>query len=168
MRVMTPPQMHNDNKYIISPGNPCRWLGTHPEGLGIEIYAGFAGSAVLYDADGAMGSVTTGDFGVDRDGQPTEAFTTGIELQRAPNPARGRVPRLVPCRSPSISGCVRRSRAALLPGWRARVVGDGGDLLHIDAQNCVPCKTCDTRGADAEHRLGRAAGRGGPNYSNMM
>src|ERR1043165_7446438 len=50
-RLPTPPQMHNSGNYIISLGNLCRWLAAQAEELGVEIYAGFAGAEVLYDAD---------------------------------------------------------------------------------------------------------------------
>jgi electron-transferring-flavoprotein dehydrogenase len=80
-RLPTPPQMHNDGNYIISLGNLCRWLATQAESLGVEIYAGFAGAEVLYDAEGAVVGVATGDMGIGRDGQPTEAHQPGIELR---------------------------------------------------------------------------------------
>jgi len=79
-RLPTPPQMHNDGNYIISLGNLCRWLAGQAEDLGVEIFPGFAASEVLYHDDGAVKGVATGDMGVGRDGQPTHAFTPGVEL----------------------------------------------------------------------------------------
>jgi len=81
VRLPTPPQMHNGGNYIASLGNLCRWLGQQAEALGVEIYAGFAGAEVLYDADGAVAGVATGDMGVDRDGKRTAAYAAGIELR---------------------------------------------------------------------------------------
>ncbi len=79
-RLPTPPQMHNSGNYIISLGNLCRWLATQAEELGVEIYAGFAGAEVLYDVDGRVRGVATGDMGIGRDGEPTDSYTPGVEL----------------------------------------------------------------------------------------
>jgi electron-transferring-flavoprotein dehydrogenase len=79
-RLPTPPQMHNSGNYIISLGNLCRWLATQAEELGVEIYPGFAGAEVLYDADGRVRGVATGDMGIGRDGEPTDRYTPGVEL----------------------------------------------------------------------------------------
>jgi electron-transferring-flavoprotein dehydrogenase len=80
LRLPTPPQMHNHGNYIISLGNLCRWLATQAEELGVEIYPGFAAAEVLYDADGRVRGVATGDMGLGRDGKPTERYTPGVEL----------------------------------------------------------------------------------------
>jgi electron-transferring-flavoprotein dehydrogenase len=79
-RLPTPPQMHNHGNYIISLGNLCRWLAAQAEELGVEIYPGFAGAEVLYDSDGRVRGVATGDMGIGRDGKPTERYTPGVEL----------------------------------------------------------------------------------------
>jgi electron-transferring-flavoprotein dehydrogenase len=65
---------------VISLGNLCRWLGSQAESLGVEIYAGFAGAEVLYDEKGAVRGVATGDMGIDREGNRTDAFQPGMEL----------------------------------------------------------------------------------------
>jgi len=80
LRLPTPPQMHNHGNYIISLGNLCRWLAKEAEELGVEIYPGFAGAEVLYDEDGRVRGVATGDMGIGRDGEPTERYTPGVEL----------------------------------------------------------------------------------------
>ena len=80
-RLPTPPQMNNHGNYIISLGNLCRWLATQAEELGVEIYPGFAAAEVLYNSDGAVVGVATGDMGIGRDGQPTEQFAPGMELR---------------------------------------------------------------------------------------
>jgi len=80
-KLPTPPQMHNHGNYIISLGNLCRWLATQAEELGVEIYPGFAAAEVLYDDDGVVVGVATGDMGVDRQGEPTEQFAPGMELR---------------------------------------------------------------------------------------
>jgi len=79
-RMPTPPQMHNRGNYIISLGSLCRWLGKQAEELGVEIYAGFAGAEVLYNDDGSVRGVATGDMGVGKDGKPTENYQPGVEL----------------------------------------------------------------------------------------
>ncbi len=72
--------MHNDGNYIISLGNFCRWLGEQAEALGVEIYPGFAAAEVLFDDDGAVTGIATGDMGVGRDGEQGPNYQPGIEL----------------------------------------------------------------------------------------
>src|SRR5215510_14896457 len=75
---MMPPLMSNHGNYIVSLGNVCRWLATEAESLGVDIYPGFAAVEVLYNADGAVAGVATGDMGFGKDGKPTENFTRGM------------------------------------------------------------------------------------------
>ncbi len=81
-KLPTPPQMHNHGNYIVSLGNVCRWLAQQAEGLGVEIYPGFAAAEVLEEGGKVVG-VATGDMGIGKDGQPTGNFTRGIELRAA-------------------------------------------------------------------------------------
>jgi electron-transferring-flavoprotein dehydrogenase len=78
---LMPPLMGNHGNYVASLGNLCRWLATKAEALGVEIYPGFAASEVLFDANGAVAGVATGDMGVAKDGHRTDAFTRGMELR---------------------------------------------------------------------------------------
>ncbi|MGF0536714.1 electron transfer flavoprotein-ubiquinone oxidoreductase [Agrobacterium sp. ES01] len=78
--ALMPPLMNNHGNYIVSLGNVCRWLATKAEEIGVEIYPGFAATEVLYNADGAVTGVATGDMGVERDGTPGPNFTRGMEL----------------------------------------------------------------------------------------
>lgn len=80
VRLPTPAQMNNHGNYIISLGNLCRWLGEKAEGLGVEIYPGFAAAEVLYNDGGAVRGVATGDMGIGKDGQPTDNYQPGVEL----------------------------------------------------------------------------------------
>ncbi len=80
IRLPTPPQMNNHGNYIASLGNLCRWLAQQAEGLGVEIYPGFAAAEVLYEDSGRVKGVATGNMGVGRDGKPTANFTAGVEL----------------------------------------------------------------------------------------
>ena len=75
----TPPQMHNNGNYIISLGKLCRWLAEQAEGLGVNIFPGFAVTEALYEGDRVYG-VVTGDKGVDKHGQPTARYQPGMEL----------------------------------------------------------------------------------------
>ena len=77
---LLPPLMSNHGMYISSLGRVCRWLGERAEELGVEIYPGFAAAEVLFDGQGAVKGVATGDMGVGRDGQPKDAFQPGMEL----------------------------------------------------------------------------------------
>ncbi|WP_370655615.1 NAD(P)/FAD-dependent oxidoreductase, partial [Klebsiella pneumoniae] len=67
-----PKTMHNEGNYIISLGNLCRWLAQQAEGLGVEIYPGFAAQEALIDENGVVRGIVTGDLGVDREGNPKE------------------------------------------------------------------------------------------------
>ena len=77
---MMPPLMNNHHCYIGSLGNVCRWLARKAEALGVEIYPGFAAAEVLYDEQGAVKGIATGDMGIGRDGKPKDSFTRGMEL----------------------------------------------------------------------------------------
>src|SRR5215468_8736572 len=78
---MMPPLMGNHGNYIVSLGNVCRWLATRAEALGVEIYPGFAATELLFDANGAVAGIATGDMGVGKNGEPKDNFTRGIELR---------------------------------------------------------------------------------------
>ncbi|AHB48107.1 electron transfer flavoprotein-ubiquinone oxidoreductase [Hyphomicrobium nitrativorans NL23] len=78
---LMPPLMSNHGNYIGSLGSLVRWLGEQAAELGVEVYPGFAAAEVLYDANGAVVGVATGDMGVGRDGEPKDSFTRGMELR---------------------------------------------------------------------------------------
>ena len=80
VRMPTPPQMQNKGNYIVSLGNVCRWLKEQAEELGVQVFEGFAAAEILYDDDGAVAGVATGDMGVGEDGEPKDGFTPGYEL----------------------------------------------------------------------------------------
>ena len=75
-----PPLMNNHHCFITSLGMVTRWLATKAEALGVEIYPGFAAVETLYDDNGAVRGIATGDMGVGRDGKPKDSFTRGMEL----------------------------------------------------------------------------------------
>ena len=76
-----PPQMSNHGNYAVSLGNVCRWLAEQAEALGVEIYPGFAAAEVLYDDQGRVTGVATGDLGVARDGSRKDSYQPGMELR---------------------------------------------------------------------------------------
>ncbi|MCX5578381.1 electron transfer flavoprotein-ubiquinone oxidoreductase [Kaistia terrae] len=78
---LMPPLMSNHGNYVVSLGNVCRWLAAKAEALGVEIYPGFAAAEVLFDENGAVAGVATGDMGVGRDGEPGPNFQRGMELR---------------------------------------------------------------------------------------
>ena len=77
---LMPPLMSNHGNYIVSLGSVCRWLAEQAEALGVEIYPGFAAAEVVYNDDGSVKGVATGDLGIGRDGQPKDGYTPGMEL----------------------------------------------------------------------------------------
>ncbi len=77
---LLPACFKNHGNYVVSLGNVCRALGKHAESLGVEIYPGFAGSEVLFNEKGSVRGVATGDMGIGKEGQPTDAFQRGMEL----------------------------------------------------------------------------------------
>lgn len=78
--LLLPPLMNNHGNYIASLGQVCRWLATQAEELGVDLFPGFNGSEILYDKDGRVTGVATGDMGVARDGSHKNTFSPGIEL----------------------------------------------------------------------------------------
>jgi electron-transferring-flavoprotein dehydrogenase len=77
---LIPDCMHNEGNFVISLGNVTKWLASQAEALGVEIFPGFAAAEVLYDDQGAVKGVATGNVGVGRDGQPHDGFQLGMEL----------------------------------------------------------------------------------------
>ena len=79
--VAMPPLMNNHGNYVVSLGEVCRWLAQKAEGLGVEIYPGFAATEVLFDENGAVAGVATGDMGIGKSGEMKDSFTRGMELR---------------------------------------------------------------------------------------
>ncbi|MAL27710.1 MAG: electron transfer flavoprotein-ubiquinone oxidoreductase [Croceicoccus sp.] len=78
--IMMPPFMSNDGNYTGSLGSLCRWLAEKAEGLGVEIFPGFPAAEVLYNDDGSVKGVATGDMGVAADGSHKQDYQPGMEL----------------------------------------------------------------------------------------
>jgi electron-transferring-flavoprotein dehydrogenase len=77
---MLPNCFKNHGNYVVSLANVCRWLGTQAEALGVEIYPGFAAAEVLFNDDGSVKGVATGDMGIGKDGEHTDRYAPGMEL----------------------------------------------------------------------------------------
>jgi len=75
-----PNNFRNHGNYVVSLAKVTRWLGNMAEGLGVEIFPGFPAAEVLYNGDGSVKGVATGDMGIGKDGMPTENFQPGMEL----------------------------------------------------------------------------------------
>ncbi|MBH1965314.1 MAG: electron transfer flavoprotein-ubiquinone oxidoreductase [Comamonadaceae bacterium] len=78
--MVLPPFANNHGNYIVSLGNVVRWLATQAEELGVEIFPGFPAAEILYNEDGSVKGVATGNMGIGKDGEPTENFQLGMEL----------------------------------------------------------------------------------------
>ena len=76
-----PQSMHNDGNYIVSMGNVCRWLAEQAEQLGVEIFPGFPAQSIIYNDDGSVGGIITGDMGLDTQGKEKDSFMPGMELR---------------------------------------------------------------------------------------
>ncbi len=79
--IFIPPALHNPaESHATSLGNLCRWLGEQAEELGVMLFPGFAASEVLYNEDGSIKGVTTGDMGISESGEQKGTFQPGYEL----------------------------------------------------------------------------------------
>ena len=79
--ALIPATMHNEGNYVVSLGNVCRWLSEQAESLGVEVFPGFTASQLLFNEDGSVAGIITGDMGIGIDGEPKDSFTPGMELR---------------------------------------------------------------------------------------
>ncbi|WP_420474237.1 electron transfer flavoprotein-ubiquinone oxidoreductase [Noviherbaspirillum sp. ST9] len=77
---LVPRNFHNDGCYVVALGHVVKWMAQQAEGLGVEIFPGFSAAEVLYDEQGRVKGVATGNMGIGKDGEPTENFQLGMEL----------------------------------------------------------------------------------------
>jgi len=77
---LVPRNLHNEGCYVVQLGHVVKWLAGHAESLGVEIFPGFAAAEVLYDEQGRVKGVATGNQGLGKDGGPTDAFQLGMAL----------------------------------------------------------------------------------------
>jgi len=78
--LFLPAPVHNDGNYIVSMGNVCRWLAEQAENMGIEVYPGFAAAEVLFNEDGSVKGIATGDMGISAEGAQKDSYMPGMEL----------------------------------------------------------------------------------------
>jgi electron-transferring-flavoprotein dehydrogenase len=81
LRLPTPPQMKNHGNFIVSLGQLTPWLAGKAESLGVDVFAGFAAAAPLFNDDGSIAGVQLGDMGLQKDGSPGPNFTPGAEIR---------------------------------------------------------------------------------------
>lgn len=80
MHSVIPESMHNKGNYIVSLGNVVRWLAQQAEELEVMMFPGFAASDILYNIDGSVKGILTGDMGVAANGEAKPSFEPGYEL----------------------------------------------------------------------------------------
>ena len=115
--------MNNKGTYTLSLGNLCRWLAGQAEELGVEIFPGFPAAEILFNDDGSVKGVATGDMGVARDGSHRPDYQPGMELHAKytffAEGARGHLTkRLTETVRPA-----RRERPAGFRAWYQGIVG---------------------------------------------
>jgi electron-transferring-flavoprotein dehydrogenase len=76
-----PPQLHNNGNFIISLGQLTPWLAQKAEGLGVDVFAGFAAAEPLYNDDGAVVGVQLGDMGIEKNGEPGPNYAPGPQVR---------------------------------------------------------------------------------------
>ena len=77
---MIPKPTHNDGNYIVSMGTVCRWLAEQAEMLEVDVYPGFAASEVVFNEDGSVKGIATGDMGISLNGEQKASYAQGMEL----------------------------------------------------------------------------------------
>jgi electron-transferring-flavoprotein dehydrogenase len=137
--ILLPPFMNNEGTYTASLGNTCRWLAEQAEGLGVEIFPGFAAAEVLYDDTGAVRGVATGDMGITRSGEHGPDYAPGLELHARytlfAEGARGHLTKTV------------KARYGLEANCDPQVYGIGiKELWDIDPKKHKPGRVVHTQG----------------------
>lgn len=79
-KLPLPRDWKNYGNYIISLSQLCRKLAEYAEGLGVEIYPGFAAKAPIIE-DRVLKGILTGDMGTERDGNPGANYQPGVEIR---------------------------------------------------------------------------------------
>ncbi|MGN7614550.1 NAD(P)/FAD-dependent oxidoreductase, partial [Magnetococcales bacterium HHB-1] len=74
------PWLHNRDHHILSLGSLCRWMAEKAEGLDVDILAGFP-AVSLKEEGGRITGVVTGEFGLDKRGEPTASYQMGVHIQ---------------------------------------------------------------------------------------
>lgn len=76
-----PPAMHNEpGYYVASASELTRWLAEKCEEVGVEVYTEFAVNELIVE-EGKVKGARIADKGLDKEGNPTEAFAAGMDLE---------------------------------------------------------------------------------------
>ena len=75
-----PPPLQNHGNYIISLNRFVKWMGGLVEAEGIDLFAGFPASELLYDGNRVAG-VRTRDQGIDKHGARKATFEAGVDIR---------------------------------------------------------------------------------------
>lgn len=78
---LVPPSMHNQGNYVISLGNMCRWLAGQAEACGVDIFPGFAAKGIIFNDNGSVAGIATGDMGIDAHGNEKDSYAPGMDLR---------------------------------------------------------------------------------------
>jgi electron-transferring-flavoprotein dehydrogenase len=78
---LTPPPLRNHGNYIISLNRFGKWLAGLVEAEGIDLFVGFPGVDVLFEAGDRVVGVRTGDRGIGKDGRPRPNFEPGVDIR---------------------------------------------------------------------------------------
>lgn len=137
--IATPSFMHNKGTYTGSLGNLCRWLAEKAEELEVQIFPGFAAAEILYNEDGSIKGVATGDMGIGKDGEHKPDYTPGLELHARytffAEGARGHLTKIL------------KRQFDLEANCEPQVYGIGlKELWDIDPKNHVPGRVIHTQG----------------------
>ncbi|WP_446654128.1 electron transfer flavoprotein-ubiquinone oxidoreductase [Blastomonas sp.] len=137
--ITTPSFMHNKGTYTGSLGNLCRWLAEKAEELEVQIFPGFAAAEILYNEDGSIKGVATGDMGIGKDGEHKPDYTPGLELHARytffAEGARGHLTKIL------------KRQFDLEANCEPQVYGIGlKELWDIDPKKHVPGRVIHTQG----------------------
>ncbi|WP_085444720.1 electron transfer flavoprotein-ubiquinone oxidoreductase [Magnetofaba australis] len=89
LSLAQPRSLDDAGCFILSIGQLCRWLAQQAEALGVDIFPGFVGAEPLYDVEnadqlyeheGVVAGVVSGDMGRMQDGAPGPRFEPGTEI----------------------------------------------------------------------------------------
>jgi len=136
---LLPPMMRNEGCYTGSLGTLCRWLAEQAEALGVEIFPGFPAAEILFDPQGAVRGVATGEMGVARDGSHKADYQPGLELNARytlfAEGARGHLTKRL------------KARFALETACDPQIYGIGlKELWDVDPAKHVPGRVIHTQG----------------------
>ena len=146
-----PKATHNHGNYAISLGNLCRWLGEQAENMGVNVFPGFAASEVLYNEDGSIAGIATGDMGIGADGEQKPTYAPGYELRAKYTMfAEG-------CRGHLGKQLIEKFKLDENSGTQHYAIGFK-ELWDVEPENHIPGKVMHTMGWPGNHFGGMFTG----------